>query len=86
MKNDSRKMTRAEALARLTGPGQRYELETVQQYGQEYLSFRNGPSTLRDLYEENRSDQPFIVFGDERFSFEEAWQASRPLRQRLGRP
>ena len=76
MRNDSRKMTRSEALARLTGSGQRYELETIQQYGQEYLSFRNGPSTLRDLFEENRSDKPFIVFGDERLSFEEAWQES----------
>ena len=78
MRHDLGKMTRSEAIEYLTGPGQDYELEKIQQYGQECLGFKNGPSTLRDLYEETRSEKPFIVFGDERSSFEEAWQqASR---------
>ncbi|MCH2187331.1 acyl--CoA ligase [Myxococcota bacterium] len=76
MRNDSRKMTRSEALAHLTGAQQRFELETIQQYGESYRAFKNAPSTLRDLYQDNRSEKPFIVFGDERLSFEEAWQAS----------
>ena len=71
-------MDRQEALAALTAPGERYELEDVELYGRSCRAFRNAPPTLRELYQESRSDLPFIVYQDERLSFEEAWaEASR---------
>lgn len=67
-------VSRASALRKLTAPGEPYELQTVALYGQNCRAFLNAPSTLRDLFEENRSDLPFIVYEDERYSFEEVWQ------------
>ena len=67
-------MDRASAIAELTAPGQPYELETVELYGRECLAFRQAPPTLRALFEGARSDLPFIVYEDERLSFEQAWR------------
>lgn len=67
-------LTRNDALATLTAAGQTWELTEVEQYGQKCLAFANAPTSLRGLFEEARSDLPFIVYGDERISFEEAWQ------------
>ncbi|REK05922.1 MAG: fatty acid--CoA ligase [Acidobacteria bacterium] len=70
--------TRSEAIARLTAPGEPFELETIELYGRPCRWFRNGPQTLRDLYAENRSDETFLVYEDERYTFEQAWaMASR---------
>jgi long-chain acyl-CoA synthetase len=71
-------MDRQAALEALTAPGEPYELEEVELYGRTCRAFRKAPPTLRDLFDQNRSDLPFIVYGDERLSFEEAWcEASR---------
>ena len=66
--------TRAEAIAALTDTGEPYELvlETVR--GRPLKVFRNAPSTLRDLYVANLSDKTFIVYEDERLTFEDAWR------------
>jgi len=66
-------MERSEALAELTAPGQPYELEEVELYGRPCRAFRNAPPTLRDLYESSLCDQTFLVYEDERRSFDEAW-------------
>jgi acyl-coenzyme A synthetase/AMP-(fatty) acid ligase len=66
-------MERSEALAQLTAPGQPYELEEVELYGRPCRAFRNAPPTLRDLYESSLCDQTFLVYEDERRSFDEAW-------------
>ena len=66
-------MDRREALAALTAPGERYELEEVELYGRSCRAFRHAPPTLRDLFDESRSDSPFIIYDDECSSFEEAW-------------
>ncbi len=68
--------TRDEALKRLTAPGEPYELIDMSLFGQPVRIFKNGPMSLRELFESTRSDLDFIVFEDERFTFEEAWQAS----------
>ncbi len=71
-------MDRTEALSSLTAPGSPYELEEVELYGRPCLAFRLGPPTLRDLFERSRSDEPFLVYEQERLTFEEAWaQAGR---------
>jgi long-chain acyl-CoA synthetase len=66
-------MDRATALAALTAPGAPYELEEVELYGRTCRAFRHAPPTLRALYDQGRSDLPFIVYGEERLSFEAAW-------------
>jgi long-chain acyl-CoA synthetase len=37
------------------------------------MAFRNAPPTLRTLFEAGRSNREFLVFGDERLTFEDAW-------------
>ncbi len=71
-------MDRQAALAALTAPGEPYELEEVELYGRTCRAFRRAPPTLRDLFDQSRSDLPFIVYDAERLSFEETWaEASR---------
>ena len=72
-------MTRLEALAQLTGPGLPYELEEIEALGRRVRAFKNAPVNLRELFEAGRSDMPFIVYEDERLTFEQAWQASQTL-------
>ncbi len=66
-------MDRQAALAALTAPGEPYELEEVELYERTCRAFRHAPHTLRDLFDESRSDLPFIVYDNARLSFEEAW-------------
>ncbi len=71
-------LTRQQAIAALTGPGQRYALEDVLVNGRSVRMFSQAPATLRALYSDTVSDLPFIAFEDERLSFAQAWQqASR---------
>ncbi len=67
-------LTRSEAIARLTAPGEPFELETVEQSGRQCRFFKNAPATLGDLFTDSRSDQTFVVYEDERYSFEEMYQ------------
>jgi long-chain acyl-CoA synthetase len=71
-------MTRAEAIAALTAPGQPGELEDIIVNGRRLRAFKNAPPTLRAYYEMYVSELPFLVYEDERLTFGEAWQqASR---------
>lgn len=72
-------MTRAEALAALTAPGEPYELTEVEQYGATVRAFVNAPETLRDLFEQARSELPFLVYQNERLSFDETWQRAAQI-------
>ncbi len=66
-------ITRAEAIARLTAPGQPFELELQELYGKPCRTFKNSPSTLRELFEASRSDLDFVVYEHERYPFEEVY-------------
>ena len=68
--------TREEALAQLTAPGQPYEFVRAMQGGYEVRVFKNAPPTLGTLFAENRSDLPFFVYDDERYSYEEVYAAA----------
>ena len=57
--------TRDEALAQLTAAGQPYKLGVVERGGQSERVFRNAPPTLGVLFEETRSDLPFLLYEDE---------------------
>jgi long-chain acyl-CoA synthetase len=72
-------MTRDEALQQLTAKGQPYELVETQALGRTVRTFANAPATLRDLYEQSRSPAPFIVYDEERLSFEDVWRRTARL-------
>ena len=76
-------MDRNAAIAQLTAAGQPYELEDVDLYGRTCRAFKNAPPTLRDLFDQNRSDLPFFVYQEERLTFEAAWREASRIGQLL---
>ena len=76
-------MDRRAAIAALTAAGEPYELEEVLVYGRPCRAFRNAPPTLRDLFEQSRSDEPFLVYEDERLTFEQTWRRACRLARLL---
>jgi long-chain acyl-CoA synthetase len=62
---------RLEAIALLTAEGQDYEVIDGEVWGRPCRMFKNAPLTLRDLYESARSDATFLVYKDERYSFDD---------------
>ena len=72
-------MTRDEALKKLTAKGEPLELVEIEALGRSIRAFANAPANLRELYEQNRSALPFLVYRDERLSFDEVWQKSAQL-------
>ena len=69
-------MTRPEAIAAVTGPGQPHELVDAVIQGRTLRVFKHAPASLRALYEATATDQPFLVYGDERWTFAQALAAS----------
>ena len=65
-------MTYDEAVAELTKPGAGFETTTAEMDGVEYTVFKNVPPTLRDLFAGARfqGDKDFMIYEDERWSFE----------------
>lgn len=76
-------VTRKEALQQLTAAGEPYELIEIEAIGRKVRAFKNAPATLRDLYSETRSDKTFIVYEDERLTFEETWRKACTLASAL---
>jgi long-chain acyl-CoA synthetase len=60
-------------VAQLTAPGQFYELRTAVIDDVPLQMFANLPGSLRELFDANRSDATFIVYEEERYTFEQAW-------------
>ena len=69
-------MTRAEAIRAVTGPGEPYELVDGVAGGRRTRLFRNAPRSLRALFEATATDRPFLVHGDERLTYAQAWAAA----------
>ncbi len=59
------------AIAALTAPEMDYEIVSGEVWGRPCRMFKNAPPTLRDLYQEASSDETFLVFDDERYTFAE---------------
>lgn len=76
-------MNRDEALRQLTAPGQPYELIEAEMWGRRCRVFKNAPPSLRDLYAGTRSDKEFLVYDDERLTFEDAWARACTLAHAL---
>ncbi|MCH8850693.1 MAG: AMP-binding protein, partial [Chloroflexi bacterium] len=71
---EAKTITRIEAIAALTKPGERYELQQLEINGVSMRAFKNAPSSLRALYTETQSEKPFIVYDDDRLTFAEAYR------------
>lgn len=67
-------LSHPQALAKLTAPGEPYELEIVEIRGKPRRVFRHAPATLRALYADAVSDKTFYVFEDERLTFAQAYR------------
>jgi long-chain acyl-CoA synthetase len=66
-------VTRAEAIAKLTGPGEVYELEEREVNGATCRAFKNAPNSLGEVFAAAVSDETFIVYDTERLSFADAY-------------
>jgi long-chain acyl-CoA synthetase len=66
-------LTYEEAAAAVTGPGERFEIETIEVAGVPVRAFKNAPPSLRAIFDgaRARGDQTFLVYEDERWSFAE---------------
>jgi long-chain acyl-CoA synthetase len=84
------RMSVAEADERLTRPGEMFETEEVDIRGVRTTVWKNCPATLADILSTSRShgDAIFLVYEDERITFEEHFRAAahlaRIMRDRLG--
>ncbi|MEO7854674.1 MAG: class I adenylate-forming enzyme family protein [Rubrivivax sp.] len=76
-------MTRAQAIATLTGPGQPHELHDGIAGGRHLRLFRTAPASLRDLFADNATSLPFIKYEDEQLSYAQAWQQASRIGQML---
>jgi long-chain acyl-CoA synthetase len=66
-------ITFEEAVSRVTGPGQPFEITEVERDGVTYRAFRHVPPTLREVFAGARArpDQVFMVYQDEQWTFGE---------------
>jgi len=62
-----------EAAAAVTGPGERFEIETIDVGGVAVKAFKQAPPSLREVFAtaRDRGDDTFLVYEDERWSFTE---------------
>ena len=76
-------VTREQALDRLSGEGEDYELVEGTVFSRPCRLFKNGPKTLRELYEQNLSDETFIVFENERLSYRQTYEMASRVAQMM---
>jgi long-chain acyl-CoA synthetase len=72
-------MTRQQAIKEVCAPGQPFELKTTQIRGRSCRVLVNAPPTLRDLYADNLSELDFLIYDDERLSFDEVYRRASAL-------
>jgi len=65
---------RLDIIARATAPGEPYELVHRTDIRGPVRTFVNAPRSLRQLYTDTVSDAEFIVSGEERWTFADAWR------------
>lgn len=76
-------VSREQALAQLTAPGQPFEIVEMDIRDRHLRVFKNGPRNLREIYETTRSDKEFIVYEDERLTYEDVWRRACTLAHAL---
>lgn len=67
----------------MTAPGQPLEMVEMDVYGSSCRGYKNAPASLRDLFEQNLTDETFIVFDQERYTFRDIWAHSSAIGQGL---
>jgi len=72
-------LSRADALKQLTAPGQPFAMQVLDIGGNPCRVYVNAPNSLRELFAENRSDETFFVYEDERYSFEDMYQRASTI-------
>jgi long-chain acyl-CoA synthetase len=78
-------MSIAEAHARLTAPGERFEIEVLPIRGIPTRTWKNAPATLRDVFQTSRTfpDREFLVYDDERATYDAFARATLALARQL---
>jgi long-chain acyl-CoA synthetase len=78
-------MTRDEAIALLTAPGQQFEIVEETVHGTRMRVWKNAVPTMRAMLEASRmhGDRDFLVYDDERYTFEEHFTIAAGFAQRL---
>ena len=76
-------VTRNEALAKLTAPGEPFELIEIDAIGRRIRAFRNAPQNTREIFAATRSNKEFLVYEDERLTYEDTWQRACTLAHAL---
>lgn len=67
-------VTRLEAIAKLSAPGQPYEIVQTEAIGRHIRAFKNAPQSFREIFHTTRSDKTFIVYEAERYTYEQTWR------------
>lgn len=62
-------LDRDQLIKKFTSPGMDYEVSLEKISGRFCRVFKKAPNQLKDLYESARSEETFLVFEDERYSF-----------------
>ncbi|MFC0863891.1 class I adenylate-forming enzyme family protein [Sphaerimonospora cavernae] len=78
-------MTREQVQAQLTAPGQLFEMEEAEVGVHKIRTWKHAPSTFRALLEITRfhGDKVFVVYSDERYTYEEHFRLAATLAHRL---
>jgi len=76
-------MNRHDVVGMVTSEKAPWELQEVEVKGATQKWFVNGPQSLRQLYEDNLSDEPFYAYEDECYTFQEVNRMAASLAQQL---
>lgn len=76
-------MNRHDVVGMVTSEKAPWELQEVEVKGATQKWFVNGPRSLRQLYEDNLSDEPFYAYEDECYTFQEVYRMAASLAQQL---
>ena len=76
-------VTRNEALAKLTAPGEPFELIEIDAIGRRIRAFKNAPRNTREIFASTRSDKEFLAYEGERFTYEDTWRRACTLAHAL---
>ncbi|HEX5006903.1 MAG TPA: class I adenylate-forming enzyme family protein, partial [Hyphomonadaceae bacterium] len=72
-----------EALAKLTAPGEPFELIETDAIGRHVRVFKNAPRNTREIFAATRSNKEFLAYEGERLTYEETWQRAATLAHAL---
>ena len=64
---------RQQVLETLSVPGMPLEMGNAEVYGRNRRIYKNVPTSLREQFSQMLSNETFMVFEEERYSFNETW-------------